>query len=293
MAGVTATAITRACLTVLKPAIVGRRIDAAHPAAVEYLRLRADPETLGAATGLDPLYEHAVAHCRESGNFTISAVSRGLSIGYARASRIFATMTATGVAQPAAPAKAGQVVPPGPAKPTPAAARPTPAPPPPRILGGTEKKRQTKKQEALARHTTSPTSPAETGSTLHEIPDDIKKFADMTLRELIQRYGTDVAFLDWLKATKQIEDINEKRLKNATTKGELVSRELVKIGVIDQINAAHTKLLTDGAKTIALRVVAMSKAGRAVDECEKFIVDQIGSFIKPAKVKMARALKNA
>jgi len=128
---------------------------------------------------------------------------------------------------------------------------------------------------------------------IHDIPEDIRDFADMTLRELIQRFGTDVAFLDWLNATKRIEDINEKRLKNAATQGELVSRTLVKTGIIDPIEGAHLKLLTDGAKTIALRVTAMHSAGLQLPDIENFVSDQISSFIRPMKAKIKRSLKNA
>lgn len=136
-----------------------------------------------------------------------------------------------------------------------------------------------------------PTEPSD--SIIFEIPEDIQAFADMTLREIIKRFGTDVAFLEWLRAIKSIEDINEKRLKNAKTKGELVSRELMKVGVIDPYNQAHLQLLTDGSKTIARRVMAMAGADRTVEECEKFIADQITSFIRPVKTKVGRALKNA
>jgi ribosomal protein S20 len=114
----------------------------------------------------------------------------------------------------------------------------------------------------------------------------------MSLRELIGRFGTDIAFKDWLAATKQIEDINEKRLKNATTRGELVSRELVKNHIVEPIDAALQKLLTDGAKTMAKRVDAMINAGRSVDECETYIRETISSFIRPMKTKVSRTLKN-
>jgi hypothetical protein len=114
----------------------------------------------------------------------------------------------------------------------------------------------------------------------------------MTLRELITRFGTDVRFVDWLKATQSIEAINEKRLKNAQTKGELVSRHLVKIAIIEPIESAHIKLMTDGAKTIARRAAAMAQAGKPVAEIEAFAVDQISSFIKPVKAKVDRALRN-
>jgi len=109
----------------------------------------------------------------------------------------------------------------------------------------------------------------------------------------VQRFGTATAFLDWLNATKRIEDINEKRIKNATTRGELVSRKLVQVGVIEVFESMFKKMLSDGSKTIARRVHAMAKADREVEDCEKFTADQIGSFIRPAKAKSTRALKNA
>lgn len=124
------------------------------------------------------------------------------------------------------------------------------------------------------------------------VPEYIGDLADMTLRELIMQFGTDVRFLDWLKATKEIEMINEKRLKNAESEGLLVSRRLVKIGIIEPIDSAHIKLLTDGAKTISRRTVAMHDAGKDLLEIEKFVADQISSFIKPVKDKVSRALKD-
>lgn len=149
---------------------------------------------------------------------------------------------------------------------------------------GHSAKNETKKQAAL--------DELAEGRVLHEIPENISAFADMSLRELILRFGTDTAFNDWLKATKMIEDINEKRLKNAETKGELVSRHLVKIGIIDPIDSAHINLLTDGAKTITLRVIAMHNADASADDIETFVRDQIASFIRPVKDRVTRALKN-
>jgi hypothetical protein len=37
----------------------------------------------------------------------------------------------------------------------------------------------------------------------------------------------------------------------------------------------------------------MHSAERPLDEIEKFVAEQITSFIKPVKAKVARALKNA
>lgn len=260
VAGVSQPSISIATKNKLKPALVGNKINLNHPAVIKYIEDQQHIEH-EPAQGIDPLYQTAVDYCQSTNKFTASAISKGLSMGYARAVRIFKMMQAAGT---------DKII--------------TSPPPPPRppTLREIKTKRAPKKID-----------PIESGTIIHDIPDDITAFVDMTLKEVIHRFGTDVMFVDWLKATKSIEDINEKRLKNATTQGELISRKLVKIGVIDRVNTTHQKLLTDGAKTINKRVRAMTQGGRSEKETEQFIVDQITSFIKPMKVKMIKALKNA
>lgn len=125
-----------------------------------------------------------------------------------------------------------------------------------------------------------------------DVPDTMQEFADMTLREVVAKFGTDYRMVDYLRALKEIETIDERRIKSAKARGELVHRDLVVKGVLDPIDSAHRKMLTDGAKTIARRSVAMIGAGKDADELEKFIAEQITSFIKPAKAKIKRALEN-
>lgn len=130
-----------------------------------------------------------------------------------------------------------------------------------------------------------------TEERLLRIPENIRDFVHMPLGELIENFGTDLAFTDWLKATKSIEDINEKRLKNAQTEGELVNRSLVKKTIIEPMDEMLMKLLSDGTKTIARRSIAMHEAGRTIGEIEEFIKDIMSSFIKPMKSKVARSFK--
>lgn len=125
-----------------------------------------------------------------------------------------------------------------------------------------------------------------------DVPDNMQDFADMTIREVVHKFGTDYRMVDYLRALKEIETIDANRVKNAKARGELVHRDLITKGVLDPIDSAHRKMLTDGAKTIAVRMVAMIGAGRDVDELEKFIADQISSFIRPAKAIIKRALEN-
>ncbi len=113
----------------------------------------------------------------------------------------------------------------------------------------------------------------------------------MTLREVVEKYGTDIAFSDWLRAVKLIEDINEKHLKNEHTISELVSRQLVSDYLIEPFEVSHKRLITDGAKSIANRVITMSEAGSPVEDCERLIIDQISSHIKRMKYETLKGLR--
>lgn len=280
MAGVNPSTVTRLSETILKAAIVGKKVDAAHPDAVNYLKNRERDQTPPAATGLDPLYEEAVAACDAAGRYSISFVQKALRVGWERASKLVGVMKANGLV----PDPDGDKV------------TLTSEEAPPVVMDKAVAERLgliggKPRGQAAVREAKKQSAPPE--DFVFEVPDDIQAFADMTLRELVERFGTDVRFLDWLKATKAIEDINEKRLKNAQTKGELVNRQLVKVGIIEPIDSAHIKLLTDGSKTIARRATAMHDAGRDLEDIEKFVADQISSFIRQVKSKVARALKNA
>lgn len=124
-----------------------------------------------------------------------------------------------------------------------------------------------------------------------EFPEEIQGFLDFTLRDLITKFGTDLRFLDWLNATQKIETINEKRLKNAQARGDLVSKALVKKAVIDEFNSAHLRLMKDGAKSIASGVISKNASGSELSEIEAYVSDILSSFIKPIKRKINKSLK--
>ena len=126
-----------------------------------------------------------------------------------------------------------------------------------------------------------------------KIPEDLQSVIDLTLRELLRKHGTNPAFSEWVGNVKNLENIIKTQLHNAKTEGSLVSRDLVKRGVLDLINAAHVKMMTDGAKTITRRVTAMHDGDTPLEEIEIFVREQIASFIKPVKAKVRRVLKNA
>lgn len=261
MAGVSGAAITKAAAASLKAAKDGKYIDAAHPAAVEYLQNKTTEPPPPVATGLDPLYEDAIRVCRRDGKWSANHIKKTLSVGSARATRIAAMIKATDAkSTPPTPKREAQT---------------------PHVRGTAARREKMK------------AAPAAENDEPLGVPDNIAEYADMTIRQIVEKFGTDTRFVDWLKAVKAIEDIQEKRLKNEQTQGNLVQRDLIRVGIIEPLNTAHVKMMTDGAKAISVRVPAMAAAGATVSEMEHYISDQISSYIRPVAAKVERVIKNA
>jgi len=154
-------------------------------------------------------------------------------------------------------------------------------------------KKSSSTAEAVTAWTDAQTAESRHRAKMAELAADMRELAHLSLSKLIYYFGEDIRFLDWLKAIKMQEKIEEVRLKNAEKEGTLVRRELVHVGVMMVLDSALRGMLTDGAKTIATKSHAMAKSDRSVDEIEEYISGILGSYLKPAKAKMSRNLKGA
>lgn len=257
-AGVNQSVITRMCEGSLADARVGGRIDANHSTVVAYLAKRATPKDQAAATGIDPLYEKALAACRESDAWTANFLKGALGIGAARGKVLVDLMRVAGVL-----ATTERDIPP-------VAAAPPPKPRGTRVHAQKIKDAVPEEAEII------------------EIPENITQFLNYTLQQCIDLFGSDIRMLDWLKGVRVIEQINKDKIANAKAEGDLVSRKLVVSAIIDPIDSMHRKLLTGVAHTMAVRLKAKFGAGATVAAAEKWIADQITSHIRPVKRKMEK-----
>lgn len=163
----------------------------------------------------------------------------------------------------------------------------------------------TAKPKAAAKRSSSPTrSPkgkpkrktaptAESPEPADQGDENIERYAALTLRQLVAKFGTRRAFKDWLEALKKIEDIRKTRLDNEETEGRLISRDLVKTHVFGAIESANTKLLGDSSKTIARRAAALAKSGAPIEEIEKTVCEILSSQLTPVKNTAVRVLRAA
>lgn len=265
IAQVTQGAVTRAAKTSLSEAVDGKYIDLNHAAAQEFIKKNHEAKTPEPLPGIDPLYEKAVELCQNMDRWSANLIKHNLNVGSTRATKIFNQIIAAGVKEKFE--REGKVL----------AAAPIPKTPHVRGTQAAKQKRIAADVEELEEI---------------ELPENIIAFADMTIRDVIRKYGTAERFVDYLKALKEIGIMAEREIKLAEMKGELVSRRLVQTRVIEEFDAAHIKLLRDGSKTIAVQVAAMVSAGESIEDIEKTIAGKITDFIRPAKSKIEKALRD-
>lgn len=285
-AGVGRSTISEACKGTLGPAIVDGRIDANHPRARAYLQKHKAKQALKDDPDLDPLFEEVVKRgLAEEAQFSARWIKSNFPVGYNRAVKIREQIAKHGVLpDDAAPMLTPLKVERKPR--TPAAPVDVPEVSPEELAAGA----QALQDEALGQMA------AQAGAGFGpqiDIPDNMQVFADMTLREILRKFGTHTAFADWLKSVKEMEIIEEKRVKVDAARGKLVDRLIVKKGVVDVTDEMCVKILTDGSKTIGARAHMMATGGSDPLEIEEFVRATLTKFLKPAVDKMVRSLSNA
>ena len=120
---------------------------------------------------------------------------------------------------------------------------------------------------------------------------DVSVYLSMTLHDIINTFGSDVEFVEWLRSAKLIEDVKEKRIRNQTSLGNFIPREYVKNHIFAMLETTHVRLLNDSPRTIAARVLDAHAAGQTREDIETLIGDLISVQLKGIKLRARRALK--
>ena len=256
-AGVSGAAISKACKGTLLDAVEGKFIDLNHKSAIAYLESKKNGKTTPALEGIDSLYEEALEVCREAGRCSQTLLRDKLMIGSDRARKLVALIQNANIQDFEKPAA--------------------------------EKVKREEKARPHTRGTAAKKQQAiqEDDEELFELLDrNVAQYADMTLRDIVRKFGTATRFAEYLRAMKEISMIEDREIKIAQTKGELVHRDLVSQLIIEPIDSAHVKLMRDGSKTIAVRMAAMHGSGADINEMQLVTSELIASFIKPVKAKV-------
>lgn len=273
--GVQASTVTMAAHGWPDEAFNGKMVYIDHPAVAKFIEKHARPKRQDGDI-VDPLCEHALAHGHATGDWTITGFKKALSVGHSRARRIHRALEAAELL----PGMAHHKPPKTPIVPDTPAPQPKPAPTPPPVVGPN----QPNPQEA-------PMVGDRSGETLdsvmREVPQDLRDMTHWSLHDLIKKFGTHTSLSVWLKSVKELEMIEEKRLKNDKMRGDLVDKDVIN-RVLDIFDTQHMRLLKDGAKSLSSEIVGKHQAGVSIEDIEVHISKRLGTFITAAKTKIAR-----
>lgn len=264
LAGVSRAAVTQAADKSLQPAVVGTRIDIEHPSAKDYVESQYEPT----------LYEEAIYLVSSTQSATVRGLIKELHIPQREAQAILKQMEAAGAIStpPGGVGKSRTVFikdvpkPKGRRGPAPAPPAPTKESKPPSIV----------KEHDLPSYT----------------PDqDLGFLREMTIGKLLEMFGTSERLKTWLSVAKTLEDIEGRQVKNAKSKGELISRDLVRTHIFGMIDDSHKRLLTDEPRALARRLSGLAKSGASLEEMEQAIRDSMSKQLRNVKATATRVLK--
>ena len=91
--------------------------------------------------------------------------------------------------------------------------------------------------------------------------DKIEDFEDLTLRQIVMRYGSFEGFNRYIQSIKTIAEYKNRELRNQTQRKEVVERERVATLVFSIIDIAFSRLVSDVPNAVSKLVIARCDSG--------------------------------
>lgn len=120
-----------------------------------------------------------------------------------------------------------------------------------------------------------------------------QEFENLTLREIVSRFGTSSQFKDYLVAWKTLADIRLKELQLKERNGELIPKSFVRVHVFAILDGLNKRLLMDTPKTITAQVQALIKSEAEEVEVTKAVHDLISAQLSSVSKKVKRNLSGS
>jgi len=151
-------------------------------------------------------------------------------------------------------------------------------------------KKKTAKKKTAAKSKSKPVPPTAQATQPNPAPItvggyDIDGLEDLTLREIVMRYGSIDGFKRYVESLKSISDFNLRDMKMKAHRGELIQRDLVSGTLMPLIDVAYQRLVSDVPAAITQQIIARVESGGddVIGDSEKIIRDAVSRVLKNTK----------
>ncbi len=117
------------------------------------------------------------------------------------------------------------------------------------------------------------------------------EYLDMTVRELIARYGTQSQFKDLAAAVKNLIQMRGYEEEQARKRGEYIHRAHAE-KLVAMIDGMQKALLTDAVSNMANKAMVQARADADKTDVERAMRDTISRVIKLSKTQIVRSLRD-
>lgn len=138
---------------------------------------------------------------------------------------------------------------------------------------------------APAAKKTSPKKPSPPRREAPPAAHDLEHLEDLTIREVVMRYGSVDGFKRFVDSLKSISEFKYKELRAKQQRGDLVDRQKVAALVFPMIDVAFSRLVTDVPVAVSKTVVARVQSGgpETYADVQKIIRDANSRVLKNVK----------
>ena len=117
-----------------------------------------------------------------------------------------------------------------------------------------------------------------------------KHVAHMLFYEVIDRFGTDKQFVEWMRGQKMAQEIHEKQLKIQIIRKDLISRKMVEKYTLTHYEEAYSRLVTDAPRSMAVQLIELMATDPKKEDLEDLIRREISNTIKNIKLSTKKSL---
>lgn len=126
----------------------------------------------------------------------------------------------------------------------------------------------------------------------HDVSPNDERLLQMTLGDVVERYGSIQGFADHVDVVKKMHEIERIELQNSETRGELVERALVQ-KVFGALDGANRKMLLDAPRTIARRLAQDVDGGASTEAIEQGVRELLTKALDGVKLAASGAVAGA